>query len=69
MTTKYKSEIGEFTAKSLEYEGKFDLNIYRGEVEIYRHPVFCYSLKDLSTVIRKHLGLKGKRIVWKVDHV
>lgn len=64
MTKKYKAEIGEYTAESLEWEGKYDLYIYKGEEEIFRNPTFSYSLKDNSTVIRRELGLKGKRITW-----
>jgi len=64
MTKKYWTEINGFTAKSLEWEGKFDLSIYKGNEEVYRNLTFAYSLKDCSTIIRRELGLKGKRINW-----
>lgn len=68
MVNKYISMVGEFTAKSMEWDGKFDLYIYKGDEEIYCSPVYLYSLKDCSTTIRRKLGLKGKRINWVSDN-
>ena len=67
MAIRYKATIEEHKAVCLDYEGQFDLSIYKDEEEVYYHPTMLYSLKDASKIIRHHLGLKGKRITWEED--
>jgi transcriptional regulator with XRE-family HTH domain len=64
-TTKWITTINGYTAKSLEWSGRFDLWIYdENNEEVFRSRTSIYSLRDASTTIRQQLGLKGKRITW-----
>ncbi len=69
MTQKWITTVDGYTVKSLEWNGSFDLKIYdENNEEVFRSRTSIYSLRDASTVIRRQLDLKGKRIKWEKEN-